>query len=61
VENKTEAMAAIPHQGINLCDAGKAFDVRQYIACARSIANQMPKYKNLHVVGGAGFYLKSFL
>jgi tRNA dimethylallyltransferase len=51
----------IPHHGIDLCDPSETFDVGQYVTYARSIADQMKrKGKNLLIVGGTGFYLKSF-
>jgi tRNA dimethylallyltransferase len=56
-----EEMAGIPHHGLDLCDPDVAFDVGQYAEYASLIAKQMQKKrKNLLVVGGAGFYLKSF-
>ncbi|MDR0590391.1 MAG: tRNA (adenosine(37)-N6)-dimethylallyltransferase MiaA [Puniceicoccales bacterium] len=54
-------MANIPHHGLDLCGPDAAFDVRQYAEYASIIVKQMQeKRKNLLVVGGAGFYLKSF-
>jgi tRNA dimethylallyltransferase len=58
---KFEAMEGIPHHGLDLCDPGEAFDVGQYIRYAQSIIGQVQKKnKNLLIVGGAGFYLRSF-
>ncbi|MDR2812410.1 MAG: tRNA (adenosine(37)-N6)-dimethylallyltransferase MiaA [Puniceicoccales bacterium] len=54
-----ESMADIPHHGLNLCNPNETFDIGQYVSYAQSVANQV-KNKNLLVVGGAGFYLKSF-
>ncbi|MDR1591099.1 MAG: tRNA (adenosine(37)-N6)-dimethylallyltransferase MiaA [Puniceicoccales bacterium] len=58
---KIMEMAGIPHHGLDLCDPSDTFDVGQYMQYAQSIVRQMQKNnKNLLVVGGAGFYLKSF-
>jgi tRNA dimethylallyltransferase len=56
-----EEMASIPHHGLDLCAPDTAFNVGQYTEYASLIVKQMQKKrKNLLVVGGAGFYLKSF-
>ncbi|MDR2806790.1 MAG: tRNA (adenosine(37)-N6)-dimethylallyltransferase MiaA [Puniceicoccales bacterium] len=56
-----EMRQGIPHHGIDLCDAHETFDVGQYTKYAQFIIDQMQKKrKNLLVVGGTGFYLKSF-
>ncbi|MDR1434843.1 MAG: tRNA (adenosine(37)-N6)-dimethylallyltransferase MiaA [Puniceicoccales bacterium] len=58
---KPECRKKIPHHGLDLCDPSETFDVGQYITYAQSIVDQMKKKrKNLLVVGGTGFYLKSF-
>ncbi|MDR1906683.1 MAG: tRNA (adenosine(37)-N6)-dimethylallyltransferase MiaA [Puniceicoccales bacterium] len=56
-----EERANIPHHGLDLCDPRETFDVGRYGEYARSIVDEMQnKNKNLLIVGGAGFYLKSF-
>ncbi|MDR3317664.1 MAG: tRNA (adenosine(37)-N6)-dimethylallyltransferase MiaA [Puniceicoccales bacterium] len=58
---KPEAMRGIPHHGLDLCAPQESFDVGQYIKYTQSIVDQMgEKNKNLLIVGGTGFYLKSF-
>jgi tRNA dimethylallyltransferase len=58
---KIMEMADIPHHGLDLCDPDEPFDVGQYREYAQSVVEQMQKKnKNLLIVGGAGFYLKSF-
>jgi tRNA dimethylallyltransferase len=56
-----EARQEIPHHGIDLRNPDEAFDVVQYVNHALFIVNEMQKKKkNLLIVGGTGFYLKSF-
>jgi tRNA dimethylallyltransferase len=56
-----EEMADVPHHGLNLCAPNETFDIGQYIRYAQSIIGQVQKKnKVLLIVGGAGFYLKSF-
>lgn len=58
---KSEEMAGIAHYGLDLCDPSETFDVGQYGEYARSIVERVhKKNKALLIVGGAGFYLKSF-
>jgi tRNA dimethylallyltransferase len=58
---KFEAMDGIPHHGLDLCDPSETFDIGRYIQYALSIIGQVrKKNKNLLIVGGAGFYLRSF-
>jgi tRNA dimethylallyltransferase len=58
---KPEEMANVPHHGLDLCAPNETFNIGQYIKYAQSIIGQVQKKnKALLVVGGAGFYLKSF-
>ncbi|MDR1367057.1 MAG: tRNA (adenosine(37)-N6)-dimethylallyltransferase MiaA [Puniceicoccales bacterium] len=58
---KPEAMANIPHHGIDLCAPDETFNIDRYAKYAQSVVDQVQKKnKNLLVVGGTGFYLKSF-
>jgi tRNA dimethylallyltransferase len=58
---RPEQMQNIPHHGIDLSSPNGQFDVGQYVQWARSTVDQIGKRgKNVLVVGGTGFYLKSF-
>ncbi|MDR2200782.1 MAG: tRNA (adenosine(37)-N6)-dimethylallyltransferase MiaA [Puniceicoccales bacterium] len=58
---KPEQMQGIPHHGIDLSPPDEKFDVGQYVRYARSVVDRIQKKgKNVLVVGGTGFYLKSF-
>ncbi|MDR2372198.1 MAG: tRNA (adenosine(37)-N6)-dimethylallyltransferase MiaA [Puniceicoccales bacterium] len=58
---KPEEMADIPHHGLDLCAPNETFNVGRYVEYAQLIIDQVQKKnKALLVVGGAGFYLKSF-
>ncbi|MDR0417855.1 MAG: tRNA (adenosine(37)-N6)-dimethylallyltransferase MiaA [Puniceicoccales bacterium] len=58
---KPEAMANIPHHGIDLSAPDETFNIDRYTKYAQAIVSQtQKKNKNLLVVGGTGFYLKSF-
>jgi tRNA dimethylallyltransferase len=58
---KPEERADIPHHGLDLCAPNETFNIGRYVEYAQSIIDQVrKKNKALLVVGGAGFYLKSF-
>jgi tRNA dimethylallyltransferase len=58
---KPEEMANISHHGLDLCAPNETFNIGRYVEYAQSIIGQVQKKnKTLLVVGGAGFYLKSF-
>ena len=51
----------IPHYGIDLCSPDHCFSVDQYQSYVRKLIPEMAQRKrNLLIVGGTGFYLKSF-
>ncbi|MDR0740835.1 MAG: tRNA (adenosine(37)-N6)-dimethylallyltransferase MiaA [Puniceicoccales bacterium] len=58
---KPEEMADVPHHGLDLCAPNETFNIGRYVEYAQSIIGQVQeKNKALLIVGGAGFYLKSF-
>lgn len=53
--------AAVPHFGIDLCPPHQQFSVAGYIAYRDSVLQKLEQAGNpVLVVGGSGFYLKSF-
>jgi tRNA dimethylallyltransferase len=51
----------IKHHGIDVADVCDQFDIQQYINYALEVTKDVTKRgKNLLIVGGSGFYLKSF-
>jgi tRNA dimethylallyltransferase len=51
----------VPHHGLDLCDPARAFSVVEYRDYAtRAVADILARGKKVLVVGGSGFYLKSF-
>ena len=51
----------VKHHGIDLVDVGERFSIADYIAVAKKVvADVAQRGKNILVVGGSGFYLKSF-
>lgn len=56
-----EERSLVPHHGIDLCPPNEQFDVVRFrdfaLRCAQEIYD---RGKNILVVGGSGFYLKSF-
>lgn len=53
--------ARIPHYGIDLVDPCEQFDVSQYLQEAQAAVKKIQdRGKKVVVVGGSGFYLKSF-
>lgn len=51
----------VPHYCVNLIDPSKNFDIQQYIIHAKQAINSIiERKKNVLIVGGTGFYLKSF-
>jgi tRNA dimethylallyltransferase len=56
-----EERARIPHHGLGLCDPAQSYSVAAYSEyAARTVAEIQAWGKNVIVVGGSGFYLKSF-
>lgn len=56
-----EEQAAVPHYGINLVDADQSYSVAQYVAYRDGfLKKQNEQQRPVIVVGGSGFYLKSF-
>lgn len=50
-----------PHHGLDLCDPARAFSVAAYRDyAARTVGEILARGKPVLVVGGSGFYLKSF-
>lgn len=57
-----EERQQIPHWGIDLIQPNEAFSIQQYVNYIQSCVNKISKKgKNILVVGGSGFYLKTFL
>ncbi|HVU36556.1 MAG TPA: tRNA (adenosine(37)-N6)-dimethylallyltransferase MiaA [Opitutaceae bacterium] len=53
--------ARVPHHLIDLCDVRERMDITVYVARARSVVNDiLERNRRVLVVGGSGFYLKSF-
>ena len=53
--------ARVPHHLIDICDVGGRMDVTQYVTLARvAVAGILARGRAVLVVGGSGFYLKSF-
>jgi tRNA dimethylallyltransferase len=53
--------ALVPHHGLDLCDPARAYSVAEYSDyAARIVAEIHMRKKSVLVVGGSGFYLKSF-
>jgi tRNA dimethylallyltransferase len=53
--------ASVPHHGLDLCEPANAYSVAAYCEYAvRAVAEIQTRGKNVLVVGGSGFYLKSF-
>ena len=54
-------LARVPHHLIGICEMSERMDVTRYVANARSaIADIAARGRQVLVVGGSGFYLKSF-
>jgi tRNA dimethylallyltransferase len=54
--------ACVPHWGIDLINPDKYFSIKNYLVYAqRCISEIFLRNHNVLVVGGSGFYLKSFL
>ena len=57
-----EEQARIPHHCMDLVSVNECFDIKQYMEAAREAVESIIKRKRkVLVVGGSGFYLKSFL
>ena len=53
--------ARIPHHGIDLAEPSESFDVARYVTYAREKVEEIhARGRRVLVVGGSGFYLKSF-
>src|SRR5471032_1934654 len=53
--------ARVPHHLIDLCEVTEPMDVTDYVAKARAAAVEIAaRGRAVLVVGGSGFYLKSF-
>lgn len=53
--------AEVPHHGIDLVEASEQYSVEAYARLARSVvADCAARERHVLVVGGSGFYLKSF-
>lgn len=51
----------VPHHGLDLVDVNQPFSVGEYLSYAASTVEQIfARNRNVLVVGGSGFYLKSF-
>lgn len=56
-----EEQALVPHYGIDLADPSELFSVARYIAFRDALLENMRQQdRPVMVVGGSGFYLKSF-
>jgi len=56
-----EEQARVPHYGIDLCEAKQRFSVADYISYRDGILEHLiEETDHVYVVGGSGFYLKSF-
>ena len=56
-----EARLRVPHHGIDLLEPSETFDVVRYLEYALDKVNEIHgREKRVLVVGGSGFYLKSF-
>ncbi len=56
-----EEQARVPHHMIDLVAAGETFSVGRYVPLARDAVEEiLGRGKRILVVGGSGFYLKSF-
>lgn len=57
----TEELKRIPHHGINLTLVNKQYSIKDYLEYAVStVSDIFSRGKNVLIVGGSGFYLKSF-
>ncbi len=53
--------ALVPHHGLDLCDPARAFSVAEYRDyAAQAVREIFARGKSVLIVGGSGFYLKSF-
>ena len=53
--------ALVPHHGLDLSDLAKTYSVAEYCDYAvRAVQDIQARGKNVLIVGGSGFYLKSF-
>ena len=51
----------VRHHGVDICSLGEPFNVAEYVKFSKSaITDILGRGKNVLVVGGSGFYLKSF-
>jgi len=56
-----DELARVPHHLIDVCDCDEQMDITRYIALARAVVEDIAaRGKRVLVVGGSGFYLKSF-
>jgi len=59
---KASELARIPHHQIDILEVGESMNVARYARLARAAAESIAaKGRRVLVVGGSGFYLKSFL
>ena len=57
-----EERAQVPHWGIDIADPRRAFSIKEYVDYTQGVVSDITsRNKNVMVVGGSGFYLKSFL
>lgn len=56
-----EELARVPHHLVNVCDVSERMDITRYIeAVRRTLADLAAGGRRVLVVGGSGFYLRSF-
>lgn len=56
-----EEQLRVVHHGVDCADFSSIFDIEQYLELAKSVVESLQaKNKPLWVIGGSGFYLKSF-
>ena len=55
-------MAKVPHHCIDMNPVSQSFDITQFDALAhKTVEDIYSRGKSVAIVGGSGFYLKSFL
>ncbi len=55
------ALARVPHRLVDVCEVSERMDVGRYIELARAAVDEIVRCgRRVLVVGGSGFYLKSF-
>ncbi|MDR0428739.1 MAG: tRNA (adenosine(37)-N6)-dimethylallyltransferase MiaA [Puniceicoccales bacterium] len=58
---REEEREGIPHHGLDIAEIGENFNVAKYVTYAQSTLDEIfSRGKNAFIVGGSGFYLKSF-